>query len=555
MRNFLDDYKNKTYNNGLIAKLGIYCGKIETLEEVIYPRIVDIVREYSLDPNEVILKYHKGNKTYKLPQENETEFASLDTPVSKKKIILLVQVGKEGWDCRSLTGVILSQKGDCPTNMVLQTACRCLRQVVKDSYETAVIWLNEFNAEKLNAQLQKQQHISIDEFTKKIEDNKTEILRYSRMKHLKLPSVDFYQLKVQYKTSIDIESLNTSSDILDSITDDAKTESITKIQKFDGQVIDISVDQEFGNEPIAFSQWLYEISKESFGFITMQILNKYLKELGVIFNTITYISDDICYYSSRYNQDIIKSNIRKAFYEKRSFTTHEEVIPANAELLRVDNLISPYNTSDPENFYPDQSEVTKIIKADIGKITLDEKTLKTIKSLEEIGQHKMAEDLRKVNSALPERDKTYHYLPYHFDSDFEIKFLKEIVNYAEFKDRNLEIYYNGDRSLTDFKIKCFKDENGRKKYIGQYTPDFLILSRKNNKIHKLIIIETKGAVYSNDRDFNDKKSFMENIFKKLNAEKFGYERFEYLYLEDSLTESKRILKTTMAIINFFKEGN
>jgi hypothetical protein len=40
-------------------------------------------------------------------------------PISKKRYILLVQVGKEGWDCPSLTGVILSQKGDSPQNMVL----------------------------------------------------------------------------------------------------------------------------------------------------------------------------------------------------------------------------------------------------------------------------------------------------------------------------------------------------------------------------------------------------------------------------------------------------
>ena len=110
-RDFLDRYKDKTYANGLTAKLGIYCGKIETLEEVVYPAVEKIVREYGLNPDEVILKYHKGNKDYKLPTDNETEFTSLDTPVSKKRIVLLVQIGKEGWDCRSLTGVILSQKG------------------------------------------------------------------------------------------------------------------------------------------------------------------------------------------------------------------------------------------------------------------------------------------------------------------------------------------------------------------------------------------------------------------------------------------------------------
>ena len=55
-----------------------------------------------------------------------------------------VQIGKEGWDCRSLTGVILSQQGDCPKNMVLQTSCRCLRQVERGKTEEAIIWLNKY---------------------------------------------------------------------------------------------------------------------------------------------------------------------------------------------------------------------------------------------------------------------------------------------------------------------------------------------------------------------------------------------------------------------------
>ena len=43
----------------------------------------------------------------------------LDRPLSRKRIILLVQIGKEGWDCKSLTGIILSQEKDCPKSMVL----------------------------------------------------------------------------------------------------------------------------------------------------------------------------------------------------------------------------------------------------------------------------------------------------------------------------------------------------------------------------------------------------------------------------------------------------
>ena len=48
---------------------------------------------------------------------------------------------------------------------VLQTSCRCLRQVIKNGQETALIYLNESNAEKLNMQLERQHHISLKEFS------------------------------------------------------------------------------------------------------------------------------------------------------------------------------------------------------------------------------------------------------------------------------------------------------------------------------------------------------------------------------------------------------
>ena len=200
VREFLDAYQDTVYPDGTRAKLGIYCGTIEKLEELVYPLIARIAGEYGLS-GDAILKFHKGNKQYPQPTDSQMEFDSLDQPFSKIRIVLLVQIGKEGWDCRSLTGIILSQEGDCPRNMVLQTACRCLRQVQKDALETALIYLNGSNAEKLNSQLQKQHHITLQEFTK-ADDHKITLARYDRTNFLRLPKVDFYQLKIHYETLI-----------------------------------------------------------------------------------------------------------------------------------------------------------------------------------------------------------------------------------------------------------------------------------------------------------------------------------------------------------------
>ena len=68
--------------------------------------------------------------------------------------------------------------------------------------------------------------------------------------------------------------------------------------------------------------------------------------------------------------------------------------------------------------------------------------------------------------------------------------------------------------LTEFKIKCYKHNGNKWQYLGMYTPDFLIIKRKDGKINKAIIVETKGEIYANDSMFKEKRSFMEQEFIK-----------------------------------------
>ena len=78
----------------------------------------------------------------------------------------------------------------------------------------------------------------------------------------------------------------------------------------------------------------------------------------------------------------------------------------------------------------------------------------------------------------------------------------------------------------------------------------MLLSRnENHQIDKVIIIETKGEGYA--AKFKEKKDFMEKQWVEKNNEKFGYKRFQFLYLEDTLTQEQRRQKTLDAIKDFF----
>ncbi len=550
VKEFLNNYKDTVYDGDLAAKLGIYCGTIEKLEELVLPLVSRIVAEYGIPPD-VILKYHKGNKKYPQPTDSQMQFEILDKPISKIRIVLLVQIGKEGWDCRSLTGIILSQEGDCPKNMVLQTSCRCLRQVEKDRVQTALVYLNESNADKLNTQLQQQQHVSLKEFSS-VDNSKTALRRFDRTTYLKLPKIEFFQLKIKYETLIVDKETNTETKIKIA-TENAKYINIIKTTDFKMDVTTTEVvEEEKGTVPTTFTSWLYGISKASFGFITIQQLNKYFDLMKDVFYIITFEKEGSRYFSSKYNRMLIEANIRKAFYENRSFVTKEELIPYEASLLNIRNFNSKFYTDTPDIFYPDQETVENIILDDSGKLKIKPEILQAIKTLDENGNSAIADNLRKQYSSHPEKDHSFHYLPYKTASDFEQTFLREVLSLSEINKMSLEVYFNGDRTLTEFRIRCYKSDSSKWRYIGKYTPDFLIIQRKSGLIHKAIIVETKGAIYANDPTFNDKRIFMNTEFKKQNNKAFGYSRFEYLYLEDSLPEKERISKTHQTIVNFFK---
>ena len=129
-----------------------------------------------------------------------------------------------------------------------------------------------------------------------------------------------------------------------------------------------------------------------------------------------------------------------------------------------------------------------------------------------------------------------------------------MLSFDEIENLGLEVYYNGDKAMTEFKVKCYKKNGNKWSYVGLYTPDFLIIKRNAGKIHKVIIVETKGKIYAGIPAFKDRKAFMETEFSKQNNAAYGYERFDYLYLEDTLSEKDRLLLTHKKICEFFAEG-
>ena len=236
----------------------------------------------------------------------------------------------------------------------------------------------------MESQLQKQQHISIQEFVKG-SNNGITLQRYDRTKFLKLPKIDFYQLCIKYDTIVACEAMPEKQIPLSA--EYAKKDSyITKVTDFSMKISGREFDDvERGEKQATFVSWLYKIAKESFDTLQVEDLLQYKELLQEVYLTITYQKEGIRYYSSKYDISVVNANIRKAFTGKRDFTSYEEVIAQQSGLLNIKNFTKEIYTEQVKDYYPEQKVVKNIILDDNGKLKVEPKFIDAIEALESTG--------------------------------------------------------------------------------------------------------------------------------------------------------------------------
>lgn len=580
VRDFLDNYMDVAYDiegNGKLrkAKLAIFCRSIANLERDVYPQVSQIVAEYGMAASDVLLPFHKGgkegNETFPAPKDAELEFPRLDED-SEKRIVLLVRIGQEGWDCKSLAGVIMPYEPDdkSPQNSVLQRTCRCLRQAVKYEEETALIWLNRANAAYLDQQLKEEQNSSLAEIKAASEKTLPTFQRYSRMGLQRVPEIPFYQLELNHVEKInelkpDTKTVLESPDLLVKATLFRRDTKNIKVETLD------STSDLAGREvPMTFTEWFYLILKEGTHFPDEEMLLEYESQLRNIFSSISKEKEDGCYLSAEYNHEAIREAIRKAFLTERTVKYRREEIRRDAHIMVIrhdgetekinDNRqLADFQPADEDKYFPGQKMVKEIVNADGHSQNLTDEELKKVQRLRDLGMNEEADIVeqsllarRQLSDDACYKDATYQYLPYRFDSELEKVFFRDIL--ASVHDNHLEVYFNGDEQFTSFIIKPYKVKGDDWEALQQYVPDFLVLSRKDDgSIDRVLIIETKGKLYADS--FKDKHDYMCNTFLELNRNRDGLPEFDYLYLEaekDNENFPQLEAETRERIKEFFK---
>ncbi len=189
---FFSDY-DRTYPSGTESKIAFYCPSIEKLNTEILPAVrawYDAHRPGRGDAE--IFRFYRGvkksQKAWALPKDSDAIFNNLDQPHVQKRVVLLVAIGTEGWDCKSLTAVALPRR-ETTKNFVLQTTCRCLREVVSAKDETALIALGEGNYETLDKELKENYALSIADLRVHADETVNVLLRKPKLGRLRFKNV------------------------------------------------------------------------------------------------------------------------------------------------------------------------------------------------------------------------------------------------------------------------------------------------------------------------------------------------------------------------------
>ncbi len=117
--------------------------------------------------------------------------------------------------------------------------------------------------------------------------------RISRMDFLKVPKVDYYQLKVSYQSIEEEKKANTKEKLIElynTIEEYKSNELITTtgLEHLDSGELEFL--ENTGNNLASYNAWIFNISKDSFETITSIELHSFDKELKAIFEKITKTS-------------------------------------------------------------------------------------------------------------------------------------------------------------------------------------------------------------------------------------------------------------------------
>lgn len=435
----------------MLPKMAIFGTTIEEVTTEIRPAVENILAKRGIPSDRILVNVGDSKVT---TDDDIREFNRLDTPQSEKQFILLVNKGREGWNCRSLFSVALYREPKSKI-FVLQATMRCLRAIGKTQY-TGHVYLTQDNLKLLDKELEANFRVSVDDI-KEPDPNKETVHIRVLQPPVKIPIkrvrrsyklVEKDEIVQGYKLGLDTIELNDYRLIHEiregmrmpddlgntkkAIRDDL---SYLKVQRKFSRISLVADIARYLNKPCIGIDKIISLTEESFDGI-LALVNQ--------FNEVLY--------------DQVIPRLFKAMYDINSESIEEEF---EVELVKEPPI-------DP-GYYTVTTTKDKIIR-------------------------KADPNVAKV------ANRSFHLDNYCFDSNPERQFFWDMLH----NDKVEKIWFTGmlTHGQSDFVIHYVDSDTQR---VRSYYPDFLIKKQDGS----YVMIEVKGEHMIDSQNVKDKKEAAE----------------------------------------------
>lgn len=427
---FWKKYGGMTYE-GLNPKLAIYAADVDEAVNEVKPTIEKVLSKLGIPLNSILVNV--GDSKY-TKDEDIRNFNNLDVVGSegnKKQFIILVEKGKEGWNCRSLFGVALYRSPKSKV-FVLQATMRCMRSITNDRL-TAMVFLSKDNFEILDDELHKNFNMEIKELKNPNNANRHK-----------------YKVRVLPPT---------------------RTITLKKVWH------EYSLIEKTYDKPVDFQLGQLDLSKyESIMYEKDSIANDTtVKEINI-----DYLKDNMKFSAFSLTGEVAR-------YLNLSCVLVNKILGESVDgLEKVLEVVNKYNQVLYDVIIPKIFHTVYEVKAEMKS---EDKKLVLLREPKDAGYYKFsAKDNLVITNKYPgftpeEKKKSFHADTYCFDSLPE----KEcFMQYMKSK-KVVEVYFTGmfTSNQGDLYVHYYDPESGR---IRQYYPDFL--AKMKDGTYQLI--EVKG---------------------------------------------------------------
>jgi hypothetical protein len=442
---FVDDYWGVALPDGAPARLALYFPNTAALDEL-RPAVDSALAGRGHDPACVLAVHSKSSS------ETKSEFYRVaNDPASPYRIILLVNMGTEGWNCPSLFACGLVRRLKTSNNFVLQAATRCLRQVPGNE-RPARVYVSKGNKAILSKQLEETfgttlgelSHQQAERVEKTIELRQPELPRLIlRKKVRRFVRVDNAEQQPLQFSRPEIEYPKTG--VMQTWTIAEPKDGRSRLTRVDGG------EDNFELEPLVYS--LHGAAAElaaNYHLPANEIIDAlrvaYANHAGIPEHHLPVLGEQIEQQRADYTEDWHEIDVALALVKPEGFSQGQR------------NGLPVYTAK--VSFAKDRAHL-----------------------------YQTADQLPDAEQA---RALSFHYEGYNFDSQSEAEYFERVLNLVKQHPDNIDgIWFTG--GLTDpNKTELYAEYLGDDGRWHRYTPDFVI--RRKDGRH--LIVEVKSDALS-----------------------------------------------------------